>query len=305
MPDAGTPGAEAAVDGGVLVAGGRAGLRVMARWFKTRTLTTRVALAILAVYALMGLFGTWLAPYSPTAFDMKVLLKPPSWQHPFGTDGFGRDVFSRVIAGTGTILVLSLSATTLGVGVGAAIGLASGYKAGRTDEFIMRVMDVLMALPTLLLALLILTALGSLKGNLVFGIGVVFVPRSARVARSAVLALRNLGYIEAARLRGDRPARILVVEVLPNVREVVGVEFSLRFAYSLLLISSLGFLGLGVQPPEPDWGQMIGDGRNFITVAWWTVLFPAIAIGWLVVAVNHLADGLWQDRTRLASARLI
>jgi peptide/nickel transport system permease protein len=279
--------------------------RAAARWLRTRPLAVRVALVILVVYGLLGVLGGWLAPYSPTDFDMKTILKPPSWRHPFGTDGFGRDVFSRVLAGTGTILILSVGATTLGVGLGSAIGLASGYAAGRRDELVMRVMDVLMALPTLLLALLILTALGASKGNLVLAIGLVFVPRSARIARSGVLALRNVGYVEAARLRGEHPVRILLAEILPNVRDVVGVEFCLRFAYSLLLISSLGFLGLGVQPPEPDWGQMISEGRNFITIAWWTVLFPAIAIGWLVVAVTVLADGLWQDRTRLASARLI
>jgi peptide/nickel transport system permease protein len=305
MPDPETPGVAADLAGATLSGEGGGRGRAAVRWAETRTPAVRVALAILAVYAILGLFGGWLAPYSPTDFDMKTLLKPPSWRHPFGTDGFGRDVLSRVVAGTGTILVLSLGATALGVGVGSVIGLASGYAAGRRDELVMRVMDVLMALPTLLLALLILTALGSSKESLVFAIGVVFVPRSARIARSAVLALRNAGYIEAARLRGEHPVRILLAEILPNVRDVVGVEFCLRFAYSLLLISSLGFLGLGVQPPEPDWGQMISEGRNFITIAWWTVLFPAIAIGWLVVAVNLLADGLWQDRTRLASARLI
>jgi peptide/nickel transport system permease protein len=305
MPDPDAPALEIDVAGATVAGGRRAGLRTVARWLATRAPAVHVALAVLAVYALLALSGTWLVPYSPTAFDMQALLKPPSWRHPFGTDGFGRDVFSRVIAGTGTILVLSLGATGLGVGIGSAVGLASGYAGGRRDELVMRLMDVLMALPTLLLALLILTALGPSKLNLVLGIGVVFVPRSARIARSAVLALRHAGYVEAARLRGEHPGRILLAEVLPNVREVIGVEFCLRFAYSLLLISSLGFLGLGVQPPAPDWGQMISEGRNFITLAWWTVLFPAIAIGGLVVAVNLLADGLWQDRTRLASARLI
>ena len=274
-------------------------------WLRSRTPATQAAIAILFLYALVGIFGPFIAPYPPTAFDMMVPLKPPSWDHLFGTDGFGRDVFSRVVAGTGTILVLSIGATAWGVGVGSALGLASGFRGGRPDEFVMRGMDVLMALPTLLLALLILTWLGSTKPNLVFAIGLVFIPKSARVARSAVLALRKLGYIEAAKLRGDHVARILLFEVLPNARDVVGVEFCLRFAYSLLLISSLGFLGIGVQPPEPDWGQMISEGRNFITLAWWIVMFPALAIGLLVVAVNLLADGLWQDRTRLQSARIL
>lgn len=288
--------------------GAFAPVRLMLRslyWLQGRTPATQTALAVLLVYAAVGAFGPYLAPHSPTTFNMTMPLRPPSWAYPFGTDGFGRDVFSRVVAGTGTILLLSFGATVWGVTFGSALGLASGLRGGRPDEIVMRCMDVLMALPTLLLALLILTWLGSSKPNLVFAIGLVFIPKSARVARSAVLGLRKLGYIEAARLRGDSSALILLFEVLPNARDVVGVEFCLRFAYSLLLISSLGFLGLGVQPPEPDWGQMISEGRNFITVAWWVILFPAFAIGGLVVAVNVLADGLWQDRARLQSARIM
>lgn len=301
MPDQGT----ASVLAGPQPSGFTRAFAGAVHWIRSRTLATRVALVMLLVYALLGLFGAFLVPYSPTAFNMMAPLKPPSWQYFFGTDGFGRDVFSRVIAGMSTILILSVSATAWAVGVGVALGLASGYRGGRPDEFVMRGMDVLMALPTLLLALLILTWLGSSKPNLIFAIGVVFIPKSARVARSAVLVLRKLGYIEAAKLRGDHPVRILLFEVLPNVRDVVGVEFCVRFAYSLLLISSLGFLGLGVQPPEPDWGQMISEGRNYITLAWWIVMFPALAIGILVVAVNLLADGLWHDRTRIQSARIL
>lgn len=275
------------------------------RQWTQRPLVTRIAIAILLVYAIAALGGEWLAPYSPTQVDMAVLLKPPSWAHPFGTDGFGRDVFSRVLVGTGTILLISLSATMIGVGAGTTVGLLSGYRGGLVDEIVMRAMDILMALPALLLALLVVSSLGSSKPNLVLAIALVWVPKSARVARSAVLAVRGLGFVEAARLRGQSLPGILFLELLPNVREVVVVEFCMRLAYSLLLISSLGFLGFGVRPPTPDWGLMITEGRNYTAIAPWVVMFPALAIGILVVSVNIVADGLWRDKRRISGTRLL
>jgi peptide/nickel transport system permease protein len=258
------------------------------------TLPPRLAVAagLLAVYVLAAVFGGMLAPYSPTDFDMQAVLKPPSWAHPFGTDGYGRDVFSRVLTGARSIIVLSSLATLFGVGLGTALGLVSGYHGGKIDELLMRFVDILLALPGLLMALLILTSLGSAPANLVAAIAIVFVPKAARVARSAVLPLRRLGYVDAARLRGAGWASIVFRELLPNVRKEITVEFCLRFAYALLLISSLGFLGFGVQPPAPDWGLMISEARSFVMLAPWIVLFPALAIGILVVAVNILADGL-------------
>jgi len=255
-----------------------------------------VPVALIAVYALLAVFGETLAPYSPTAFNTPMALKPPSWIHLFGTDGYGRDVFSRVLAGARSILLLSGAATVFGVGLGCAIGLISGYRGGVVDEILMRVVDVLLALPGLLLAMLILTSLGPSPVNLVVSIAIVFVPKSARIARSAVLPLRRLGYVDAARLRGARWPAIVFRELLPNVVGELGVEACLRFAYALLLISSLGFLGFGVQPPAPDWGLMISESRNYVTIAPWAVLFPALAIGIIVVAVNGLADALGGKR---------
>lgn len=248
--------------------------------------------AVIAIYVLLAVFGEALAPYSPTAFNTPMALKPPSSAHVFGTDGYGRDVFSRVLSGARSILTLSGAATIFGVGIGCAIGLISGYRGGFADEALMRLVDILLALPGLLLALLILTSLGPSPTNLVVSIGIVFVPKSARIARSAVLPLRRLGYVDAARLRGARWPSIVFRELLPNVRGELAVEACLRFAYALLLISSLGFLGFGVQPPAPDWGLMISEARNYVTIAPWAVLFPALAIGIIVVAVNSLADGL-------------
>ena len=260
--------------------------------------------AVVFVYLLLAAFGQMLAPFSATDFNTGLPLKGPGQLHLFGTDGFGRDVFSRVLVGTRTILLLSIAATSIGVGAGCVIGLISGYRGGIVDEVLMRLVDVALALPGLLLALLILTSLGPSSFNLVVAIAIVFVPKSARIARSTILPLRNLGYVEAARMRGARWPTIVFRELLPNVLSELVVEFCLRYAYALLLISSLGFLGFGVQPPTPDWGLMISESRNYVSIAPWAVLFPALAIGIIVVAVNALADALASTGERRAGQYL-
>jgi peptide/nickel transport system permease protein len=259
---------------------------------RTWPLRLVIPAAVILSYLLLAVFGSSIAPFSATDFNTGLPLKGPTQAHLFGTDGFGRDVFSRVLVGARTILLLSVAATGLGVGAGCVLGLISGYRGGIVDEILMRLVDVALALPGLLLALLILTSLGPSSLNLVIAIAIVFVPKSARIARSAVLPLRDLGYIEAARLRGARSLTIVFRELMPNVLPELTVEFCLRYAYALLLISSLGFLGFGVQPPTPDWGLMISEARNYVTIAPWAVLFPALAIGIIVVAVNALADAL-------------
>jgi peptide/nickel transport system permease protein len=260
--------------------------------------------AIVLAYVLIALVGGMIAPFSATDFNTGPPLKGPSYAHLFGTDGFGRDVFSRVLVGARTIMLLSIGATLIGVGLGCCIGLVSGYRGGAFDELLMRLVDVVLALPGLLLALLILTSLGPSSLNLVVAIAIVFVPKSARIARSSILPLRNLGYVEAARLRGAGWIAIVFKELLPNVLPELNVELCLRFAYALLLISSLGFLGFGVQPPTPDWGLMISESRNYVSIAPWAVLFPALAIGILVVAVNALADAISSTGDRRAGQYL-
>ena len=276
-------------------------LKPMKRRWRGRLIVPAV---VVVVYLLLGLFGGMLAPFSATDFNTGPPLSAPNGIHFFGTDGFGRDVFSRVLVGASTILLLSMAATAIGVGLGCCIGLVSGYRGGLADEILMRLVDVLLALPGLLLALLILTSLGPSSLNLIIAIAIVFVPKSARIARSAVLPLRNLGYVDAARLRGARWPTIVFRELLPNVMPELIVELCLRFAYALLLISSLGFLGFGVQPPTPDWGLMISESRNYVTIAPWAVLFPALGIGILVVAVNALADALASTGERRAEQYL-
>lgn len=280
----------------VIQTGLRSVLRNLASRMRLLSLSTRLGIVIIAGYVLAAILGSALSPQSALRFQPEQMLRPPSLAHPFGTDQYGRDILSRVLVGTESILVLAGTSTLLGLLAGTYLGLIAGHFGGRPGEILMRAMDVLMALPTMLLALLILTTLGPSTRNVVIGIAVVFVPRVARVVRSGVLTVRDSGFVEAARLRGESSVYIMLVEIFPVIREIVAVEACLRFSYAILLGASLGFLGLGVQPPTPDWGLMISEGRNFIAYAPWTVVFPALAIASLVIAVNLVNDGLWRAR---------
>lgn len=247
--------------------------------------------ALVALFVLLALLGPPLAPYDAYSF-IGDSLAPPSDQFWLGTDQFGRDVLSRIIVGTRSILTMASLSTLVALVAGALLGLISGYMGGLLDEVIMRLLDGIMAIPALLTALLILAVLGPSTVNVILAIGVVFVPVIARLVRSAVLSQVNLEYIEAARVRGESAFYIMLREILPNISGPIAVEASIRFSFAILSASSLGFLGMGVQPPTPDWGLMVSEGRNFITRAPWMVLFPSAAIAALVVGVNLLTDGL-------------
>ncbi len=266
------------------------------RLARTRTLGRAPAVVvgaiILLVYVILAAAGPWLAPFPYTELHIADKLQGPSATYLFGTDQFGRDVLSRVIEGTRGILILAFGSTALGVLVGTTIGTIAGYYGGRIDEGLMRTMDVLMSFPSLLLAMLILTMVGPAIQNIIVGIAVVFAPRVARVVRSVVLGLRSLEYVEAARLRGESDLYVMTREILPNALGPIIVDAAIRVSYAILLGASLGFLGLGVQPPEADWGLMISEARNFILIAPWMVLFPSLAIASLVVGANLFADGL-------------
>jgi peptide/nickel transport system permease protein len=225
-----------------------------------------------------------------------------------GTDQFGRDLLSRMMSGARTLITMAISGAALGIALGTVVGMSSGYKGGRVDEVVMRVMDGLMSFPSLLLALLVLTTLGSKAAPvewletlwqellIVVTIGIVFTPGVARVMRSITLSLKEMEFVQSARLRGERAGYVIFREILPNVMPVLGVEASVRLSYSILLVASLGFLGLGVQPPSPDWGLMISESRGYMVAAPWLALVPAVAIASLVVGVNLLGDGLRQAR---------
>lgn len=272
----------------------RAPARLAPAWASrfARSPVALVGAALLGLHLLLALVGPVVAPYPYSEFHMADRLQGPSTDYLFGTDQFGRDVFSRVLHGARGILLLALTSTALGLLLGVTVGTIAGYYGGWLDDAVMRTMDALMSFPSLLLAMLILTMVGPATGNVVAGIAVVFTPRVARVARSVVLGLRTQEYVEAARLRGERDLYIMAHEILPNALAPIVVEGSIRVSYAILLGASLGFLGLGVQPPAADWGLMVSEARNFILIAPWLVLFPALAIASLVVGVNLFADGL-------------
>ena len=267
-----------------------------------RTNSGRIGFAIVLVHLFLALLGPTLAPYSPTEFsqeDLDIRLTGPSVSHPFGTDKFGRDVLSRVMAGARSIVWISVIGTAFGIALGTVAGMTAGYVGGKIDQVIMRVVDVLLAFPSLLLALLILT-MGAKRFNfdvswlIIFTIGVAFMPVVSRVIRSATLAVKPLEFVQSARLRGEPGYYIIFREILPNIVPVVAVEASIRVSFALLLTASLGFLGLGVQPPTPDWGLMVSEGRENLATAPWAAIAPALAMASLVVGVNLLADGIRQ-----------
>jgi peptide/nickel transport system permease protein len=245
-------------------------------------------------FLLMAIFGSLVAPYGFQAQDIASRLMPPGAAHLFGTDQYGRDIFSRVLAGSRTIFLLSGSGTLLAALIGVSIGLLSGYYGRLWDEALMRVLDVLLSFPPLLFALLLLATMGPSVLNLLLVVTVLYVPMLARLARSMVLDLKTKEFVEAARIRGERDFVILFREILPNAMAPLLVEMSVRFSYSIFLVASLGFLGLGVQPPSPDWGLQINEARSYFSTAPWILLFPAGAISLLVVATNLMTDGLRQ-----------
>jgi peptide/nickel transport system permease protein len=269
---------------------------VLARsWRRLRRNPVGLAGTILfLLFLLMAVFGSLAAPYDFQAQDIAARLQPPGSQHWFGTDQYGRDIFSRILAGSRSIFLLSGTGTILAALIGVSIGLLSGYYGRLWDEALMRILDVLLSFPPLLFALLLLATVGPSQLNLLLVVSVLYVPMLARLARGMVLDLKTREFIEAARVRGERGAVILFREILPNALAPLLVEMSVRFSYAIFLVASLGFLGLGVQPPSPDWGLQINEARSYFSTAPWILLFPAAAISLLVVATNLMTDGLRQ-----------
>ncbi|MEX2143259.1 MAG: ABC transporter permease [Anaerolineales bacterium] len=247
---------------------------------------------VFVMFLLLALLGPLLAPFGVNEQIVQDARQAPSASHWFGTDRLGRDVFSRVVLGAADIFALAGVGTLLAVTIGASLGLLSGYRGGWFDELLMRFFDSLLALPALLLALLLLGTLGPSRNSVLLVIVVVYIPIVARVVRSVVLSVKTRAYIEAARVQGESSARILFREIFPAVLPALAVEAALRFSYAIFLASSLGFLGVGVQPPSPDWGLMVFEARGTVSQTPWALYFPAAAISLLVISVNLLADGL-------------
>ncbi len=251
-----------------------------------------VGTTIFIVFLLLAILGPWIAPYGENEQIFADLRQPPSSAHWMGTDTLGRDVFSRVVLGAREILVVTGLGTLLSVITGTAFGLISGYRGGLFDEILMRLFDSLLALPALLLSLLLLGTLGPSQNSVLAVIVVVYTPIVARVARSVVLGVKTKAFVEAARLQGESLLRILFREILPSVLPALTVEAALRFSYAIFLVASLGFLGVGVQPPSPNWGLMVKEARNFYTQTPWALIYPSLAISIVVVGINLMADGL-------------
>lgn len=251
-----------------------------------------LGLAIVTLFLLLAIFGPSIAPYRYDTIIRGAARQPPSAEYIFGTDRLGRDVFSRVVWGARDIIALPTLTTALAVLFGTGIGLLVGYYGGLLDEVISRALDSLLSIPALILALVMLGTIGPSPFGIVLVIVVLYTPIVARVVRSATLNVRASGYIEAARLRGESTIYILFREILPSVLPALAVEGALRFSYAIFLTASLGFLGLGVQPPSPDWGRMVNEARDSFSQTPWALWYPAGAIALLVIGVNLFSDGL-------------
>jgi peptide/nickel transport system permease protein len=259
-----------------------------------------VGLAVVTIALVISLAGPLLAPHPPQEVVGGAGL-PPSGSAWLGTDYLGRDVLSRVMWGGVSVLVLGTTATLVAFIVGGAAGLIAGYRSGIVDSMLMRGADVLFAFPALLIILLLATALGTSLAVLVVGVVLVQIAGIARVVRSATVEVATRDFVEASVLRGERTSSILVRDVLPNASAMIMADFGVRFAYSIILIASLSFLGLGLQAPAADWGLMISENRPFITTNPWSVAVPAALIGLLTVGVNLVGDTYVRslDRSRL------
>jgi len=254
-----------------------------------------IGATVILFWVVCAILGDHITPYDPRFDQTPEIGASPSTQHFFGTDRLGRDVFSRVLAGSRDILLIAPLATLLATLVGTTLGLITGYFKGIADDTISRVIDALLAIPLILLAVTVVSALGSRSTwTVIIVIAAVFSPIVARTVRAAVLGEADLDYVEAARLRGESAPYVMFAEVLPNVMPPILVEATIRLGYAIFAVATLSFIGFGLQPPSPDWAVQIADNYQDLSFEWWAVLFPALAIASLVVAVNLVSDSVQQ-----------
>lgn len=257
-----------------------------------RNTKAMLGLSIVLGLIAVALLAPLLAPYDPTQIAAGSRLEAPSLSHPFGTDNYGRDVFSRVLYGSRISIYVGLMSVGIAIAFGIPLGLVSGYYGQLVDDTVMRLMDAMMSFPPILLALVIMASLGPTLTNVLLALGFVYTPYLARVTRSATLETVNEEYIQAAEARGEGDLFILFREVLPNTLPPIIVQASISFAFAILAEAALSFLGMGTQPPTPSWGLMINSGRGYLTDAPWLALFPGIAIGVTVLGLNMFGDAL-------------
>jgi peptide/nickel transport system permease protein len=260
------------------------------RFGKNRLALLGAAVIILMVIA--AVFAPWIAPYDPEKQYGRDALQSPSWRYLFGTDNVGRDTLSRVIFGARVSLFVGLTSMIIAAVIGIPLGLIAGYYGGVLETVTMRAMDTVLAFPAVLLAIFIVAVLGPSLNNAIIAVGIIYVPAFARVTRANVLSVREKEFVEASRCLGASDVRVMLRSVLPNCLSPLVVQFSLGVGYAMLVEAGLSFLGLGVQPPTPAWGQMVGLARNFITLTPWLITFPGIAVFLSVLAFNFIGDGL-------------
>ena len=247
---------------------------------------------LLAFIIIAAIVGIWVTPYDPTVFAVRIRLQPPSLLHPFGTDEFGRDVLSRILAGAHLSLATGFGAMVISLVVGVPLGLIAAFHRGAVQEVIMRSVDLLIALPPVLLGLLVLAVTPPGLFKTIAAVGLVYVPILVRLTRAVALGLLEEDFVQAARARGEGALPILWHEILPNTWPPIIVECGLRVTFAILLGSALSFLGLGPQPPASEWGLMIAEGRDFLTRAPWVCLAPGLCLCVLLVSVNLVGEGL-------------
>jgi glutathione transport system permease protein len=251
-----------------------------------------VAGGLIVLLVLAAIFAPWIAPFDPAAPDYENVLEGPSLLHWCGTDAFGRDIFSRILWGGRVSLSIGVLSVSLGGLAGVIIGLVSGFSGGKIDTVLMRMMDVLLAFPGIVLAIGVVAVLGPGIENVIYAVAVFSVPVFARLVRGTTLALKQTLYVQAARSIGVRPWKLILTHILPGTLPSVIVYASLRLGTSILTAAALSFIGLGARPPSPEWGAMLSDGRSFLGVATHLTLYPGLAIFITVLAFNLLGDGL-------------
>jgi peptide/nickel transport system permease protein len=263
------------------------------RYVATENPVTLGAFLLFSFFVLVAIAGPWIAPYDPLASSTEFALKPPSAAHWFGTDSLGRDILSRIIVATQLDFGIAVSAVAASFAIGSALGSLAGFFGGWADRIIGRIADTIMAFPLFVLAMGIVAALGNTVGNIVLATAIINLPFYIRVARAEVNIRRNAGYVEAARLAGNSDLRVLALHVFPNVLPPMMVQISLNMGWAILNAAGLSFIGLGVRPPQAEWGIMVAEGAtHIISGEWWVALFPGAVLMLAVFTFNLLGDGL-------------
>ena len=251
----------------------------------------RIGFVLVMTILILAALTPRLTPLDPTQMRMRLRFRPPSAVNPFGTDQFGRDVYTRTLYGARTSLWIGFAVAVISGLAGAAIGVIAGYFRP-LDSIIMRVMDAMMAFPAILVAIGISAALGPQVGSVIAALSIAYIPRTARIVRASTLLIREMDYVAAAQLAGVGPVQIILRHVLPNCVGPLTVQLSFVFAFAILAEAGLSFLGVGPPPPAPTWGNIIADGRDYAVESWWIMLFPGIAISLAALGMNLLGDGL-------------